>query len=319
MPRPALHPRQARLQVGQFVYAKKGVPAFDVRDPYHMAVTLSWPRFTALLLATYLCVNGLFALLYVAAPGAVTNARPGSIRDAFFFSFETLATVGYGEMYPGSLYGHLVACAEIVTGLGFTAIMTGLTFVRFSRPRAKFLFARRLVVCQHNGTPTLMARLGNGRITALADARARLHVLLSEDTIEGGRFRRIQELPLLRSRLPLFPLTWTLMHVLDETSPLHGLTPEQLIAAEANFFLTIEARDPSLATVVHEMRTFSPQDVMYGTRYTDAISVEPDGTPVADMTLIGAVEPDTGPERREPGWSDREPAGATAGATAGEP
>jgi inward rectifier potassium channel len=301
------------VRIGQLAYAKRGVAMFDFSDPYHLAVTLSWPQFIALLLGTYLCVNLLFALLYVAVPGAVVNARPHSVADAFFFSFETLATVGYGEMYPGSLYGHLVACAEIVTGLGFTAIMTGLTFVRFSRPRAKFLVADKLVVCQHNGAPTLMIRLGNGRATAMADAKAQLYVLLREVTAEGATFRRVQELRLLRGRLPLFPLTWSLMHIIDKTSPLHGMTASQLTENEANFFVTIEARDPTLASVVHEMRTFGPQQVAFGMRYVDMIAIEPDGTPMADMTLISDMEPDIGPERQTGGWSDREPEGTDAG------
>jgi len=296
----------ARTKVGHFAYAKRGVSRLDLSDPYHVAVTLSWPRFIALLLGTYLAVNAAFAVLYVLVPGSVANARPGSITDTFFFSFETLATVGYGEMYPGSLYGHLIACAEIAMGLGFTAIMTGLTFVRFSRPRAKFIIADKLTVCRHNGMPTLMFRFGNGRLTPLADAHAHLNVLLREVSNEGTVFRRVEELPLLRSRLPIFPLTWTLMHVLDERSPLHGLDAAALIANEANLFVAIEARDPALASVVHDVHTFGPRDVVFGMRYVDVITAEPDGTPMADMTRIGDMEPDTGPEPKMQGWSDKD-------------
>jgi inward rectifier potassium channel len=297
------------VQVGQFAYAKKGVSRFDLRDPYHLAVTLSWPQFMAGLFCLYLFVNLVFAFLYSVVPGSVANARPGSLADAFFFSFETLATVGYGEMYPASLYGHVVACAEIVSGLAFTAIMTGLVFVRFSRPRAKFLIADRLVVCQHNGTPTLMVRVGNGRMTPLGEAQARLNVLLREISSEGMTVRSVQELKLLRSRLPIFPLTWTLMHVMDERSPLHGMSSDDMIEGDTNLFLSIEARDPSLAAIVHEIRTFGPHDVVFGMRYVDVISTEPDGTPLADMTKLNVLEPDVGPERREQGWTEQEPEG----------
>jgi inward rectifier potassium channel len=297
------------VQVGQFAYAKKGVSRFDLRDPYHLAVTLSWPQFMAGLFCLYLFVNLVFAILYSVVPGSVANARPGSLADAFFFSFETLATVGYGEMYPASLYGHVVACAEIVSGLAFTAIMTGLVFVRFSRPRAKFLIADRLVVCQHNGTPTLMVRVGNGRLTPLGEAQARLNVLLREISSEGMVVRSVQELKLLRSRLPIFPLTWTLMHVMDERSPLHGMSSDDMIEGDTNLFLSIEARDPSLAAIVHEIRTFGPNDVVFGMRYVDVISTEPDGTPLADMTKLNVLEPDVGPERREQGWTEHEPEG----------
>ncbi len=294
------------MQVGKFAYAKRGVSRFDLSDPYHLAVTLSWPQFIALLLCTYLAVNVVFALLYGLVPGSIANARAGSLADTFFFSFETLATVGYGEMYPASLYGHVIACAEIAMGLGFTAIMTGLTFVRFSRPRAKFIIASRLAVCQHNGVPTLMLRLGNGRLSPLADAHAHLSVLLREQSNEGATFRRVEDLALLRARLPIFPLTWTLMHVLDEKSPLHGVDAHALISNEANMFLAIEARDPALATIVHEVRTFGPRDVVFGSRYVDVITSEADGTPLADMTRISEMEPDTGPEARHQGWSDKD-------------
>ena len=306
-PSPRIH--RTRVQIGRFTYAKKGVSRFDLRDPYHLAVTLTWPQFLAGLLATYMCVNLVFAVLYTLVPGAVANARPGSLADAFFFSFETLATVGYGEMYPGSLYGHLIACAEIASGLGFTAIMTGLVFVRFSRPRAKFLIADRLVVCMHNGTPTLMLRVGNGRTTPLGEAQARLNVLLQEISAEGMRVRSVQELKLLRGRIPIFPLTWTLMHVMDEKSPLHGMSSQDMIEGDTNLFLSIEARDPSLAATVHELRTFAPQDVAFGMRYVDTISWEADGTPLADMTKLNGMEPDLGPERREQGWTEHEPEG----------
>jgi inward rectifier potassium channel len=295
----------ARVRLGSYEFKKKGVSRFDLRDPYHLAVALTWPQFLAALLALYLSVNVVFAALFWLVPGSVANARPDSFADAFFFSIETLATVGYGEMYPATLYGHVVASAEIVCGLGFTAILTGLTFVRFSRPRAKLVFAANPVVAMHNGKPTLMVRIGNGRAGVLADAAAKLNVLLSETTAEGKLFRRAQELRLERAHIPLFPLDWTLMHVLDERSPLHGYDMARAIEADARVFVTLEARDPTLATSVHEIRTYMPEDIRFGMRYTDAVTIAEDGTPVADLTRIGALEPDVG-DRQEPGWTERE-------------
>ena len=139
----------------------------------------------------------------------MAHARPDSFSDAFFFSIETLATVGYGNMYPATLHGHMVASIEIVCGLAFTAILTGLTFVRFSRPQAKLIFAANPVVAMHNGKPTLMVRIGNGRATTLADAKAQLNVLLTETTTKGRVFHRAQELQLERVHIPIFPLFWT--------------------------------------------------------------------------------------------------------------
>jgi inward rectifier potassium channel len=143
----------ARVRLGSYEFKKKGVSRFDLRDPYRLAVALTWPQFLAVLPGLYLLVNLVFATLFWLVPGSVANARPGSFADAFFFSIETLATVGYGEMYPATLYGRVVAAMEIPCGLAFTAILTGLTFVRFSRPRAKLIFAANPVVARITASP----------------------------------------------------------------------------------------------------------------------------------------------------------------------
>jgi inward rectifier potassium channel len=257
------------------------------------------------LLVFYLSVNLVFAALFWLAPGSVEYARPDSFVDAFFFSIETVATVGYGDMYPATLYGHLIASVEIVCGLAFTAILTGLTFVRFSRPRAKLIFAKNPVVAMHDGKRTLMVRIGNARTAVLTDAMARLNVPLSEVGVGGGVLHRAQELRLERAHLPIFPLFWTLMHVLDERSPLHGYDATRAIAANAQVFVTIEARDPMLSTTVHDLRNYSAGAICFGMRYADALTTAQDGTPVLDLTRIGALEPDAG-DRPEQGWTERE-------------
>jgi inward rectifier potassium channel len=295
----------ARVRLGSYEFRKRGVSRFDLRDPYHLAVTLTWPQFLAALFVLYLSVNIVFATLFWLVPGSVANARLGSFADAFFFSIETLATVGYGEMYPATGYGRLVAGSEIVCGLAFTAILTGLTFVRFSRPRAKFIFAANPVVAMHKGEPTLMVRIGNGRATGLADARAQLNVLLNETAEDGNVLHRVQELRLERAHIPIFPLFWTLMHVLDERSPLHGYDAARAIKASAQVFVLLEAHDPTVATTVHEIRNYAAQDIRFGMRYQDAVTTAADGTPVLDLTKIGALEPDVG-DRPEQGWTERE-------------
>ena len=305
---PIDHPhteRVARVRLGSYEFKKKGVSRFDLRDPYHLAIALTWPQFLASLLILYLFMNVVFAILFWLVPGSVEHARPGSFLDVFFFSIETVATVGYGEMYPATLYGHLIASTEIVCGLAFTAILTGLTFVRFSRPRAKLIFAANPVIAMHHDKPTLMVRIGNGRAAILTDAMARLNVLLSEIGVDGQVFRRAQELQLERAHIPIFPLFWTLMHVVDERSPLHGYDAARAIEANAQVFVLIEARDPTLATTVHEIRNYAAEDIRFGMRYADAMTTAADGAPVLDLTRIGALEQDVG-DRREQGWTERE-------------
>ncbi len=301
--------KAARVRLGAYEFEKRGISRFDLSDPYHLAIALTWPQFLAALFTLYVAVNIAFATLYWLIPGSVMNARPDSFGDAFFFSIETLATVGYGEMYPATPYGRIVAGSEIVCGLAFTAILTGLTFVRFSRPRAKLIFAANPVVAMHNGKPTLMVRVGNGRTTMLTDAAATLNVLLSERTKEGKLFRRAQELRLERAHMPAFPLSWTLMHVLDEHSPLHGMDAARAIAADTRVFVTLEARDPMLATTVQAIRNYVPRDICFGMRYADAVDTTEDGMLAVDLNRIGALEPDSGEERREQGWTEREDEG----------
>lgn len=293
----------ARVRLGSYEFRKTGVPRFDLRDPYHFAIALTWPQFLTSLFVFYLCVNLVFAALFWLVPGSVEHARPASFVDVFFFSIETVATVGYGDMYPATLYGHLVASIEIVCGLAFTAILTGLTFVRFSRPRAKLIFAANPVIATHRGKPTLMVRVGNGRAAVLADAMARLNVLLSEIGAGGEMFHRAQELRLERARLPIFPLAWILMHVIDERSPLYGYDAVRAIEADAQVFVTVEAHDPTLATTVRDLRNYSAKEIRFGMRYSDALTTTTDGTPILDLTRIGALEPDVGDHQAQ-GWTE---------------
>jgi inward rectifier potassium channel len=178
-------------------------------------------------------------------PGSVANARPDSFTDAFFFSIETLSTVGYGEMYPATLYGHVVASSEILCGLGFNAVLTGLTFVRFSRPKAKLVFAANPVVAMQNGKPTLMVRIGQRSRRRAYGRGGEAERPAHRD--ERGRhpFPPRAGAAARRAHLPLFPLHWTLMHVLDDRSPLHGYDAARAIEANAQLFVMLEARSDS--------------------------------------------------------------------------
>jgi len=283
------------VRVGAYELSKKGGSRYDWRDPYHIAVSLSWPGFMLLFVALELTLNLIFATLYLLQAGSVSNARPGAISDAFFFSLETLATVGYGVMAPATLYGHIVSAIEIIVGMAFVAIMTGLTFVRFSRPRGKFMWAEKAVVTTYNGRPTLMVRLANGRASLLTDANARLAALVSERTHEGTFFRRIHELPLSRARLPVFALTWTLMHEIDEKSPLHGHDAESYAKADIRLFAAVEAHDRNLAADVSDMKDYGAPHIAFGMRYADAVTVDDEGRTLADLDLLSELEEDHGP------------------------
>jgi inward rectifier potassium channel len=276
-----------------FQLTKTGGLKYDWRDPYHLALTLSWPYFVAVFIALNIAINIIFALLYFASPGSIANVAPGSLSENFFFSLQTLATVGYGVMAPQTVYGHVVASIEIFCGMAYTAIMTGLVFVRFSRPRARFAYAEQAVVCHFNGQPTLMIRIANRRLQPLTEATARLAVLLSEWSAEGLFYRRIYDLDLTRARLPIFPLTWTLMHVIDDHSPLKGVDTAAFEKTVTRLILSVDARDPALAARVYDTKDYDPADVLFGHRYADAVTVDAAGRTIADLNRLGWTEPET--------------------------
>jgi inward rectifier potassium channel len=286
----ALRRRAARI--GALDVTKIGVSRFDLRDPYHMALTANWPVFAVAVLTLYVAINILFATLYVAVPGSIGNARPGSILDGFFFSMETLATVGYGQMYPATTYGHIVSATEIMSGMAFTAITTGLIFVRFSRPKAKILFADSAVITPYNGMPTLMLRIGNGRMSMLTDLKVRVSALLRESSAEGFNIRRVNDLALMRSSVPMFGFTVTMMHCIDEDSPLYGQTAQSLLEGDVRLFLSVEARDPAISSTVHDIRDYKAHQVRFGMKYADTVMVDGDGRTMADLTKLSLIEPD---------------------------
>jgi inward rectifier potassium channel len=292
-PRPSRKPKPIPIGRAEFGLWKLGAQRFDLRDPYHLAVSLRWPHFAVVLIGVWLAINVVFALLYLLSPGDVASARPGSFTDVFFFSIETLATVGYGVMAPATLYGHIVSSAEIVTGMAFTAIVTGLLFVRFSRPKAKILYADDAVVTTHNGKPTLMLRLANARTSIMTGANARVFTLLVETTTEGTTFRRVHDLLLLQSYLPVFLMPWTLIHVIDESSPLHGYDAESLAAADARIFMTLEARDQALAALVQDLKSYPAAHIRFGMHFADTVTFDESGTVTADLSRISLLEPDT--------------------------
>lgn len=292
MPRLRTRTYSAKLVFGGTEVTKTGATRFDWRDPYHLAVSLTWPRFFLATLGTHIAINVVFAALYLAAPGCITNLPHGSLLAAYFFSMETLATVAYGDSIPATLYGHLVVSAEILIGMVFSAILTGLIFVRFARPKSMIMFADKAVVAVHNGHPTLMIRVGNGRITPLADARVSLSAIQTHRTVEGHSYRGGTPLNLERSHLPFFALTWTLMHRITPDSPLADLSAESLAARHTNLLLMIEARDQSLGAQVYGSRYYDAHEILVGMRYQDAVISDEVGKVHADLTRLSLVEPD---------------------------
>ena len=208
-------PKRRLVKIGSREVEARGLAGGFWSDLYYRSMTVSWPYFFASAALIFIVLNAVFAVIYSLGDRPVANVASDRFIDLMYFSIETLATVGYGDMHPQSDYGHLVATVEIFTGMSFIAMMTGLFFARFSRPQARFVFARHPVVALHEGQPTLMIRVANARLNIISGANARLWLIQNVLTAEGVQLRRYYELELLRNENPVFALSWTIFHVID--------------------------------------------------------------------------------------------------------
>ncbi len=261
-------------------------------DLYHRSMTVYWPAFFGSAALIFVTLNAVFASLYALGREPVANASENGALGLFYFSIETLATVGYGDMHPQTNYGHLIATVEIFTGMCFLAVLTGLIFARFSRPRARFVFAENPVVAARNGKPTLMIRMANARHNTISRATARLWLLRIEKSMEGDQFRRFHELKVERSEHPVFMLSWTIFHTIDKESPLHGATKEDLIAADASLVLNVSGLDDASAQQLYARRVYGAEDIRWGYRYQDISGVSPDGRFQLDYNKFNDVVPE---------------------------
>jgi len=255
-------------------------------------MTVSWPAFFATAALIFIALNALFAVLYSLGNRPIANVAGQGILDLFYFSIETLATVGYGDMHPQTNYGHFVATVEIFTGMSFLAVMTGLIFARFSRPRARFVFADHPVVTMYEGHPTLMIRLANARHNAISRATARLWLIRVESNKAGDQFRRFYELKVERDEHPMFVLSWTLFHTIDKDSILHGATAAELEDADALLVVNVDGLDDSSAQQLYARRIYSPHDIRWRHRYRNITGVWPQGRFQLDCTKFHDVVPE---------------------------
>jgi inward rectifier potassium channel len=255
-------------------------------------MTVYWPVFFGLAAAIFVSLNTLFAVFYWFGQEPIANVPPGSLLDLFYFSIETLATVGYGDMHPQTEYGHVVATVEIFTGMCFLAVLTGLVFARFSRPRARFVFAEHAVITTHDGRPTLMIRMANARHNTISRATARLWLIRAERTREGDQLRRFYELRLDRREHPMFVLSWMLFHIIDSDSPLHGITGTELAGAEGILVLNVSGVDDSSAQQLYARKVYATADIRWNHRYRDITSISPQGRFLLDYTKFHDTVPE---------------------------
>jgi inward rectifier potassium channel len=261
-----------------------------LRDFYHALLHQRWWVTIASISGVFILANAIFALAYVATDG-IAHARPGSFADAFFFSVQTMGTIGYGQMYPESRLANVLVVIEAITGLTLIALATGLVFAKFSRSTARLLFTPEAVVSPVNGVPTLMFRMGNQRGNQIVDAKIQVVLVRTERLLEGGTFYRMRDLRLQRDRALSLSRSWNVLHPIDEESPLWGRTPESFAAEESELQVMVVGLDDITMQVVHAGHRYFTHQVIWGARYVDVLSEAPDGAMVLDLTRMEVWEP----------------------------
>ena len=260
------------------------------RDLYHWLLTTSWALFAAIGLAAYLVSNTVFAALYLFDPYGIAGARPGNFADAFFFSVETIGTIGYGVLAPRDLYANIVMTGENFFGLSFIAVATGVIFARVSRPTARVMFSKNAVIAMHDGALTFMFRAANERANRVLEAEVTVSVTRDLNTVEGRTMRRFEELKLVRSKSPLFALTWSILHIIDETSPIYGVTEEILKTASGQILVVLSGMDETFAQRIHARHSYLPEDIVWNKHFADVIFEDEAGGRLVDYGRFHDLE-----------------------------
>ncbi|MGB0679684.1 MAG: ion channel, partial [Polyangiales bacterium] len=265
-PQPNFLTRDGRLNV-----ARVGLRRRPVQDLYYALLRISWPSFVSVVALSYLVLNLVFAWLYWQDMDGIVGVRRDSFADALFFSVETFATIGFGRYAPYSEYVHWVVSFESFCAVLAIALLTGLTFAKFSRSTARVMFSERAVIGRFDGQRCLMFRIANERTSHIIELRVRLTMARDFVSAEGHQMRRVYDLQLQRNWTPLFALTWTVFHPLDTDSPLCDLSPAALAAVRAEFLVTVIGTDETFNEVVHARYVYRAADLVWGARFVNIL------------------------------------------------
>jgi inward rectifier potassium channel len=291
--------RQSRQRLlnpdGSFNVVRSGLGLLETIAPYQQLLTVSWTGFFAIVVALYLLINALFALAYFAegstalmGPGA--DMLGGQFSQAFFFSVQTFATIGYGQIGPNGFAANALVTIEALVGLIFQALATGLLFARFSRPTASILFSHRAIIAPYNGGLSLQFRIANRRKNEIIQLEAQVLFSAMQPDGRGGLVRRYILLPLERNKVTFFPLSWTIVHPIDQASPLAGQTSDQLVAAEAEVLVLLSGIDETFAQTVHTRSSYRAEDIVWNRRFRSIFVQEQGGSLSVDISRLHEIE-----------------------------
>jgi inward rectifier potassium channel len=285
----ALHPRHRPPPV--VVVRRIGLRASPLQDFYHFLLRRTWPEVLGMAAAAFIGANLLFALVYMLQPGAIAGSS-GSFEEAFYFSVQTMATIGYGALSPATRFAHLVVLAEALVGLFSTALITGLAFSKFSRPTARVLFADRFIRTRREGAPHIVFRMANARHNQVIEAQVHVSILVNYLTPEGEPGRRVIDLPLVRDRSPVFLLSFLAMHRIDERSPFRDDAAIQALAdGNALIIVLLSGLDENFGQMIYARRAYRMADLVQDVRFVDVVLPHADGSYSVDYTQFNALVP----------------------------
>jgi inward rectifier potassium channel len=279
-------------QDGTFNILRRGLRHKVSRDLYHTLLATSWARLLLALVMLYFGVNALFAVGYtLCGPNALEGIPAGEtfphrVLDAFFFSVQTLATIGYGKITPRGLPANILVTIEALLGLLGVALATGLLFARFSRPTARVVFSRVAMISPHEGVPSLLFRMANARLNQIVEARVAVTLAKDEVTAEGERYRTFYDLQLERSVSPIFVLSWTVVHPINEQSPLKGMTREKLMETQAELIVTLTGIDETFAQTIHTRFSYTPDEIIWNGTFEDILTRDDTHRIMIDLAKI---------------------------------
>ncbi|MBX9806819.1 MAG: K+ channel, inward rectifier [Flavobacteriaceae bacterium] len=269
-----------------------GLSIFKRENTYNWLITMSWPRFLSLLVFSFIFINILFAFAYNLIGNEYLKGVEGKTAlekffDAFFFSAQTISTVGYGHISPKGFLTSALAATESMLGLFVFALATGLLYGRFSRPTAKIIYSQNMVICPYNGITGLMFRLANLRDRQLIELE--IQVIYSyNEWVDGKKVRRFIPLNLERDKISILTMSWTVVHPIDENSVIFGLNKSQLVENEGEFLVLLKAFDDTFSQIVHTRTSYKAEDIIENMKFAPAFHTL-QGETFLDLSRIGQL------------------------------
>ncbi|MDO3642798.1 ion channel [Mucilaginibacter sp. L3T2-6] len=295
-PQPVIKNQPLMNKDGSPNVRRVGLSFFSTANNYHTLITMSWAKFWVVILSGYLVVNIVFAFIYTAlGPGTLDGTEShtwfGHFMDAFFFSAQTMSTVGYGHISPKGMTANSVAAFESMLGLLAFALATGLLYGRFSRPSAQIIYSKNILIAPYAPTgKAVMLRLANHRRNMLIDLEIEI-VFSYNEVVDGKTVRRFYPLELERRKVSVLTLNWTVVHPLDENSPLSDMTKQDLIDSEAGFAILLRAFDDTFSQTVHSRTQYQAHEIIWGAKFTPVFNRDEDGRIALDLSKISDHEP----------------------------